>query len=39
MESCSAALKTGKGHMPLENIRVTPNELWNLINYVHSLGK
>ncbi len=33
------ALKTGKGHMPLENIRVTPNELWNLINYVHSLGK
>ncbi|HEY4900876.1 MAG TPA: c-type cytochrome [Terriglobales bacterium] len=33
------SLKTGKGHMPLENIRVTPNELWNLINYVHSLGK
>ncbi len=33
------ALKTGKGHMPLENIRVTPNELWNLINYVKSLSK
>ena len=33
------ALKTGKGHMPLENIRVTPNELWNLVNYVRSLAK
>jgi len=33
------ALKVGKGHMPLENIRQTPNELWNLINYVQSLGK
>ena len=33
------SLKNGKGHMPLENIRVTPNELWNLINYVRSLGK
>jgi mono/diheme cytochrome c family protein len=33
------SLKTGKGHMPLENIRVTPNELWNLLNYVHSLAK
>jgi cytochrome c len=37
--SMFCALKTGKGHMPLENIRVTPNELWNLINYVHSLAK
>lgn len=33
------SLKTGKGHMPLERIRITPNELWNLINYVRSLGK
>jgi len=33
------SLKGGKGHMPLERIRITPNELWNLINYVHSLGK
>ena len=33
------SLKTGKGHMPLEHVRVTPNELWNLINYVRSLGK
>jgi mono/diheme cytochrome c family protein len=33
------SLKNGKGHMPHENIRVTPNELWNLINYVRSLGK
>ena len=33
------ALKTGKGHMPLENIRQTPNELWNLVNYIRSLAK
>ena len=33
------SLKTGKGHMPLEHIRVTPNELWNLVNYVRSLSK
>jgi len=33
------SLKTGKGHMPLERIRITPNELWNLINYVRSLSK
>ena len=33
------SLKGGKGHMPLENIRVTPNELWNLVNYVRSLAK
>jgi mono/diheme cytochrome c family protein len=33
------SLKTGKGHMPLENIRITPNELWNLVNYVRSLAK
>ena len=33
------SLKGGKGHMPLENVRVTPNELWNLVNYVRSLGK
>jgi mono/diheme cytochrome c family protein len=33
------SLKVGKGEMPHENIRVTPNELWNLINYVRSLGK
>ena len=26
------SLKTGKGHMPLERIRVSPNELWNLVN-------
>ena len=33
------SLKGGKGHMPSENIRQTPNELWNLVNYVRSLGK
>jgi mono/diheme cytochrome c family protein len=33
------ALKAGKGHMPLENIRQSPNELWNLVNYVRSLAK
>ncbi len=33
------SLRVGKGHMPLERIRITPNELWNLINYVHSLSK
>jgi mono/diheme cytochrome c family protein len=33
------ALKTGKGHMPLENIRQSPNELWNLVNYIRSLAK
>jgi len=31
-------LKKGKNHMPLEPIRVTPNELWNLINYVRSMA-
>jgi len=33
------SLKGGKGHMPLERIRITPNELWNLVNYVRSLSK
>jgi len=33
------ALKTGHRHMPHENIRQTPNELWNLVNYVRSLAK
>ena len=33
------SLKKGKGHMPLENIRISPNELWNLVNYVRSLSK
>ena len=33
------SLKTGKGHMPLENVRQSPNELWNLVNYVRSLAK
>ena len=33
------SLKTGKGHMPLERIRISPNELWNLVNYVRSLAK
>ena len=32
-------LKTGHGHMPKENIRQSPNELWNLVNYVRSLAK
>ncbi len=31
-------LKNGKGHMPPEPIKVSPNELWNLINYVRSLA-
>ena len=33
------SLKVGRGHMPLENVRVSQNELWNLVNYVRSLGK
>ena len=33
------SLKGGKGHMPLENVRQSQNELWNLVNYVRSLGK
>jgi mono/diheme cytochrome c family protein len=33
------SLKNGKGHMPLERIRISPNELWNLVNYVRSLAK
>ena len=33
------SLKTGKGHMPLERVRVNDSELWNLINYVRSLSK
>jgi hypothetical protein len=32
-------LKNGKGHMAHENIRVSPNVLWNLANYVRSLSK
>jgi mono/diheme cytochrome c family protein len=32
-------LKTGHGHMPKENIRQSPNELWNLVNYIRSLAK
>lgn len=31
-------LKTGKGHMPAEPVRVNQNELWNLVNYVRSLS-
>ena len=33
------SLKTGHSHMPKENIRQSPNELWNLVNYVRSLSK
>jgi mono/diheme cytochrome c family protein len=33
------SLKTGKGHMPLERVRISENELWNLVNYVRSLAK
>jgi len=33
------SLRNGKGHMPLERIRISPNELWNLVNYVRSLAK
>ena len=32
------SLKNGKGHMPLERVRISENELWNLINYVRSLS-
>ena len=31
-------IKNGHGHMPPEQIRSSPNELWNLINYVRSLA-
>lgn len=33
------SLKVGKGHMPLEPPRSSPNNLWNLVNYVRSLAK
>ena len=33
------SLKNGKGHMPLERIRITPSEPWNLVNNVQSLSK
>jgi len=33
------SLKHGKGHMPLEPPRNSPNNLWNLVNYVRSLAK
>jgi len=33
------ALKSGHSHMPKENIRQSPNELWNLVNYVRSFAK
>jgi mono/diheme cytochrome c family protein len=32
-------LKKGHGKMPAEPVRVTENELWNLVNYVRSLAK
>ena len=31
-------LKNGQGHMPQERIRVKPDELWNLINYIRTLS-
>jgi len=31
-------LKNGHDHMPAEPIRLKPDELWNLINYVRSLS-
>ena len=33
------SLKTGKWHMPLERVRISENELWNLVNYVRYLDK
>jgi mono/diheme cytochrome c family protein len=33
------SLKNGKGHMPLERVRISESELWNLVNYVRSLSK
>ena len=30
-------IKNGHGHMPPERIRLSPNELWNLVNYIRSL--
>jgi mono/diheme cytochrome c family protein len=32
-------LKKGHGKMPAEPVRVTENELWNLVNYVRSMAK
>ncbi len=32
-------LKKGKGHMPKEPIKISVNELWNLINYIRSMSK
>jgi mono/diheme cytochrome c family protein len=31
-------IKNGHGHMPPEQIRSSPNELWNLVNYLRSLA-
>ncbi len=30
-------IKNGHGHMPPERIRLSPDELWNLVNYIRSL--
>ena len=29
-------IKNGHGHMPPEHIRLSPNELWNIVNYIRS---
>jgi len=32
-------IKRGHGNMPPEGNRVTPEQLWNLVNYIRSLAK
>jgi mono/diheme cytochrome c family protein len=32
-------IKNGKGEMPSEGDRAKPDEIWNLVNYIHSLAK
>jgi mono/diheme cytochrome c family protein len=33
------AIQKGKGDMPGEGDRVKPDEIWSLVNYIHSLAK
>jgi mono/diheme cytochrome c family protein len=33
------SIKNGRGSMPPEGNRVTPEQLWNLVNYIRSLAR
>lgn len=32
-------IKNGKGDMPAEGTRVKPDQIWDMVNYLHSLAK